>query len=104
VAARLLATASEDATVRLWDAATADCLLTVPVHHTAQVVVWIDRRLAIGLSSGILVIDLNLDVLLYRSPSGLAIRTRIRFQVGAREGREHNGEHHRSRVGRCGYG
>jgi len=61
-AARLLATASSDRTVRLWEPASAGCTLVIPVHHAALSLAWIDDRLAIGLSAGILVIDLNADL------------------------------------------
>jgi WD40 repeat protein len=57
---QLLASAGDDATVRLWDPATEVCALTIPVHHPALAVCWADNRLAIGLSAGVLVIDLRL--------------------------------------------
>jgi WD40 repeat protein len=52
----LLATASEDGTVRLWDPQTGNCVVTVPVHHAALAVAAVDDSLAIGLDAGTLLI------------------------------------------------
>ncbi len=58
---QLLASAGQDGTVRLWDPATAACTLTIPTHHAATAITWVGGRLAIGLSAGILVIDLRIN-------------------------------------------
>jgi hypothetical protein len=52
----LLASASADHTVRIWDPDTGACLLTVYTHHAAVAVAWIAESLAIGLDAGILMI------------------------------------------------
>jgi len=56
----LLATASHDRTVRLWDPHTGICLATVPTHHEALGLTDLAGSLAIGLDSGILVIRLKM--------------------------------------------
>ena len=58
---QLLASASDDETVRVWDPVTGACTLTIPVHHSALAVVWVRGRLAVGLSVGILVADLHVS-------------------------------------------
>ena len=55
----LLASASRDQTVRIWDPATAGCLLTIPVHHVALAVAQVVGQLAIGLDAGILAIEMS---------------------------------------------
>ena len=55
-----LASAGRDAAVRIWDPAAGTCVLTIPTHHPALTAVPVSGRLAIGLTAGILV--LNLDI------------------------------------------
>jgi hypothetical protein len=55
----LLASASADQTVRVWDPSTVTTMLTIPVHYEALAVVVVGGALAIGLSAGILVLDLR---------------------------------------------
>ena len=55
----LLASAGEDRTVQIWDPATTGFLLTIPVHHEALAAARVSGSLAIGLSAGILVIELS---------------------------------------------
>jgi hypothetical protein len=55
----LLASASDDRTVRIWDPQTGACLLTVPTYHKALATAQVAKSLAIGLTAGILVIRLN---------------------------------------------
>jgi WD40 repeat protein len=55
----LLASGSDDRTVRIWDPPTGTCLLTVPTYHAALAVAWVAESLAVGLDTGILVIKLN---------------------------------------------
>jgi hypothetical protein len=54
----LLASASHDRTVRLWDPATG-AALTVPVHHHALACAATAGLLAIGLDAGLLVLDVR---------------------------------------------
>ncbi len=57
----LLATTRYGATVRIWDPDTAADHLTVPIYRGALCVCAVDGgRLAVGLSAGILVLDLAL--------------------------------------------
>jgi hypothetical protein len=56
-----LASASRDATVRIWDPAAGTCVLTIPTHHPALTAVPVDGLLAIGLTAGVLVVNLNPD-------------------------------------------
>ncbi|WP_300605761.1 WD40 repeat domain-containing protein [Trebonia sp.] len=56
----LLATVSDDRTMRIWDPAAAISLLCVPAHHVAQAVYETNGRLIVGLSAGILTIELGL--------------------------------------------
>ena len=58
----LLASADRDRTVRIWDPRIGACLLTVPVYHPACSLAWVAGSLAIGLTRGILVIQLNAAV------------------------------------------
>ena len=52
----LLATASRDQKVRLWDPADGSCVLTVPIHHEAVAVTSVAGSLAVALWAGVLVI------------------------------------------------
>lgn len=58
-----IASAGNDGTVRIWDPTNSNCLVTIPVHHRATALASLDGALAVGLSAGVLVIDLNKDVL-----------------------------------------
>ena len=53
----LLAIGSDDRTVRVWDLQTGACVLTPPVYHLALAVAWVAEALAVGLDTGILVIN-----------------------------------------------
>ena len=55
----LLASGSDDRTVRLWDPASSLPLITIPVHYPALAVSEAASLLAIGLDAGMLVIKLN---------------------------------------------
>jgi WD40 repeat protein len=57
----LLASGGEDAEYRIWDPATGQMLLTIPVHLTPSVVADVDGILVVGLSGGLLAIELNLE-------------------------------------------
>ena len=59
----LLATASRDQKVRLWDPADGSCVLTVPIHHEAVAVTSVAGSLAVALWAGVLVIRIEADVL-----------------------------------------
>jgi WD40 repeat protein len=58
----LLATASLDRTVRIFDPLSAICLGSIPVHHAAQAICSTGKLLAIGLSAGLVTIELAEDV------------------------------------------
>jgi WD40 repeat protein len=61
----LLASASEDRTVRLWDPATERVITSIPVHHPAWGCVAVGAgKLALRLSAGVLVLQLNATELL----------------------------------------
>ena len=60
---QLLASGGEDQTVRIWDPATGASLLTIPVHHAVLDALWIGDSLAIGLSAGVLVIELSTAIM-----------------------------------------
>ena len=60
---QLLASGGEDQTVRIWDPATEVSLLAIPVHHAVLGALWIDDSLAIGLSAGVLVIELSTAIM-----------------------------------------
>jgi len=53
----LLASGGDDRTVRLWDCRTGMCTATVPTHHEVLGVAAVADSLAIGLNTGILVIQ-----------------------------------------------
>ncbi len=53
----LLASTGLDRTLRLWDLTAGLCLMSVPVHHLPLAVVQISDLIVIGLSAGLLGID-----------------------------------------------
>jgi WD40 repeat protein len=55
----LLASCADDRTVRIWDPAIGACLQTVPIHHTGRACVYSADLLVIGLTGGLLAIDLS---------------------------------------------
>jgi WD40 repeat protein len=59
----LLATGSDDETLRLWDPVDGSCVLTVPVHHAVSAVTLVAGSLAVGLEAGVLVIKFESDAL-----------------------------------------
>lgn len=56
---RLLATASSDRTVRLWDLANQTQIEEIPVHHPALAVTWVAGRLIVGLDHGLLALSIK---------------------------------------------
>lgn len=54
----LLASGARDNTVRLWDPATGRCDLVLPLGHTVTSLAAIPGGLAVGLSAGVLVVDI----------------------------------------------
>ena len=58
----LLASASADRTVRLWDPVTGTAVLVIPVYHAALAVTAIGDQLVSGLSAGVLVVRLGVAV------------------------------------------
>ncbi len=55
----VLASAGTDRTVRLWELNTFTCVMSIPVHHEALALAWLTDTLAIGLTAGVITIDLN---------------------------------------------
>jgi WD40 repeat protein len=55
----LLASCAYDAVVRVWDPTTSQTLQAIPVHLASHVVGEVAGRLVVGLSSGLLTIELN---------------------------------------------
>jgi len=53
-----LASAGADETVRIWDPTAPGCRLTIPLHYAATSISWMEDALAVGLSGGVLVIDI----------------------------------------------
>ncbi len=58
-----LASASHDRYIRIWDPNFAGCLAAIPVHHEALALTWTDDALVVGLTDGVLVIDLDIAAL-----------------------------------------
>jgi WD40 repeat protein len=56
-----LATASFDRTVRIFDPLAGVCLRSIPVHHAAQAICQTGDLLAVGLSAGLIAIDIADD-------------------------------------------
>ncbi|QSB13061.1 trypsin-like peptidase domain-containing protein [Natronosporangium hydrolyticum] len=56
---QLLASTSEDRTVRLWEPASGACRHQIPVYHPALACRYTDGILVLGLTAGILAIDLR---------------------------------------------
>jgi WD40 repeat protein len=59
----ILASASDDRTVRIWDLSERVCLATIPVHHPALVCKWRSGVLAVGLTVGLVGIRFDLSKL-----------------------------------------
>jgi len=59
----LLASAGTDQAVRVWDLIKATCLAEIPVRAAALTVTWIGKTLAVGTNAGLLVIELNAELL-----------------------------------------
>ena len=56
----LLASASDDQTIRIWDPATSHSLYEIPVHYKAlKLALLPDRHLIIGLSTGLLALAVS---------------------------------------------
>jgi WD40 repeat protein len=64
----LLASASDDRTVRVWDPATGTQHGNIPVYAEAATVSAIDGRVVVGLSTGLLAIELNRALLAPEQP------------------------------------
>ena len=56
----LLASASDDRTVRIWDPASSTSLITIPVHYQALAVSQVSTLLVAGLDAGLLAFSPNL--------------------------------------------
>jgi WD40 repeat protein len=56
---QLLASASDDRTVWIWDPKTGRCVLTLPAYHAAIAITSVAESVGIGLDAGILVIELG---------------------------------------------
>jgi WD40 repeat protein len=57
----LLASGGNDRTVRLWDITTGSIVLQIPVHHPANSGVQLDGTIVVGLSAGVLAVELNAE-------------------------------------------
>jgi WD40 repeat protein len=57
----LLASASDDKTVRVWNPASNTSILTIPVSYSATSMTWVNDSLVIGLDAGMLAIRLEPD-------------------------------------------
>jgi WD40 repeat protein len=55
----MIASASHDRTVKVWDLAGSSLALSIPVHHPALTCVQASGLLIVGLTAGILAVDLN---------------------------------------------
>lgn len=55
----LLASVSDDGTVRLWDLSTLTCFAMIPVYHPAISCEMVAGGMAVGLTAGVLVLDLS---------------------------------------------
>ena len=50
----LLASASIDRTLRLWEVDTGLCLMSIPIHHIPTAIVQVSDLIAVGLAAGLL--------------------------------------------------
>ncbi len=56
---QLLASAGDKRTVRIWDPDIAQCLTAIPVHHLALAIAHVKDAIVVGLSAGLLAIELT---------------------------------------------